>query len=62
MRTFLNLSAGLLLSVMLAQPVLAQTGGPITGTSDLSLMALGLAGLMLGHIGGQSRKRIQPED
>ncbi len=52
MRSVLNVAAAILLSVMLAEPVLAQSGVAVTGMSDVSLVALGLAGVMLGRRGG----------
>ena len=52
MRSFLNIAAAILLSVMLAEPVLAQSGMSVAGSSDISLVALGLAGVMLGRRGG----------
>ncbi len=51
MRIFLNCAAVLLMSVMLAEPLLASEHGVAVGASDLSLIALGLAGVMLGRKG-----------
>jgi hypothetical protein len=52
MRRVLNIAAAILLSVMLAAPLLAQSRMAVVGTSDISLVALGLAGVMLGRWGG----------
>ena len=60
MRLFLSLAAVVLLGAMLLEPLIAQKGGVLMGSSDLSLLALGLAGVVLGQRGG--RKAALPED
>lgn len=57
MRLFLNITACLLLGLMLADPMLAPKSMAMAAGSDLSLVALGLAGVMLGRQGG-----YRPED
>jgi hypothetical protein len=52
MRVVLNVAAAVLLSVMLAEPLLASNGVSMVGNSDVSLIALGLAGVMLGRRSG----------
>ena len=52
MRNFLNVAACILLSAMLAEPVLASSGMALPNTPDLALVALGVAGVMLGRRGG----------
>jgi len=55
MRVLKNLAAGILVSLVLSQPALAQSG-VMTEPSDLSLLALGVIGVVLGHRG--ARKRV----
>ena len=62
MRMALNIAAGILLSVMLAEPVMAQSGLILVGSSDLSLMALGLAGVVLGQRGGRKVAKLDAEE
>lgn len=52
MRIFLNCAAIVLMSLMLAEPLLASQRGVVVGPSDVSLVALGLAGVMLGRRAG----------
>lgn len=52
LRNFLNVAACILLSVMLAEPVLASSGMALPNKPDLALVALGVAGVMLGRRGG----------
>jgi len=52
MRIFLVIAAFVLMSAMLAEPVLASNGKVFLGNSDITLVALGLAGVMLGRRGG----------
>ena len=61
MRLFLNIAAGVLLSAMLAEPVMAQSGLILVGSSDLSLLALGLAGVVLGQRGGHKTVKHEEE-
>ena len=62
MRMALNIAAGILLSVMLAEPVMAQSGLILVGSSDLSLMALGLAGVVLGQRGGRKVAKLDADE
>ena len=62
MRLFLNIAAGVLLSAMLAEPVMAQSGLVLVGSSDLSLMALGLAGVVLGQRGGRKVAKLDADE
>jgi len=52
LRNFLNVAACILLSVMLAEPMLVSRGMGLPNTPDLALVALGVAGVMLGRRGG----------
>jgi hypothetical protein len=54
MRRILTFWSGLLLSVMLAEPVLAGTGRVSASFSDMSLAVLGLIGVVLGHAGSRT--------
>lgn len=51
MRIILNIAAVVLLSVMLAEPLLASESAGMVASSDVSLIALGVAGVMLGRRG-----------
>lgn len=61
MRLFLNIAAGVLLSIMLAEPVMAQSGIILMGSSDLSLLALGMAGVVLGQRGGRRDTKLEED-
>ena len=52
MKIFLNGAAIVLMSLMLAEPLLASEHGAGVAPSDVSLMALGLAGVLLGRRAG----------
>jgi hypothetical protein len=58
MRTVLNIAACVLFASMLAQPMWAGRAPSVIGKSDLSLLALGLAGCMLGR----SRRQAVTQD
>ncbi len=55
MRVFKNMTVGIGISLLLSQPVLAQSGG-LTEPSDLSLLALGIIGVVLGQRGARKRQ------
>jgi hypothetical protein len=52
LRLILNCAAVMLLSMMLVEPALAHSGPVRVDASSLSLIALGIAGMMLGIEGG----------
>ncbi|HWU04510.1 MAG TPA: hypothetical protein VN222_17350 [Novosphingobium sp.] len=54
MRMFLNLCAALLLSAMLAEPVLAHGTHGLMSGADLGLAVLGLAGVLIGRHHGRA--------
>jgi len=54
MRMIKNLAAGLVVSLVLSQPAFAQSG-LVTEPSDLSLLALGVIGVVLGQRGARKR-------
>ena len=54
MRMLKNLTAGIVISLVLSQPVFAQSGA-MTEPSDLSLLALGVIGVVLGQRGARKR-------
>jgi hypothetical protein len=56
MRIVLNILACILFASMLVQPTLAAKDHRLIGKSDLSLLALGLAGCMLGRSRRQAVK------
>ena len=56
MRALQTLSAGVLVSLALCQPAFAQSG-VMTEPSDLSLLALGIVGVVLGQRGARKRLR-----
>ena len=53
MRVSLNIAMGVVLSLLVAQPVFARTGMSLAGGSDLSLIAVALVGVVLGMRGGR---------
>jgi hypothetical protein len=57
MRIVLNILACILFASMLVQPTLAAKDHRLIGKSDLSLLALGLAGCMLGRSRRQAVKQ-----
>jgi hypothetical protein len=52
MRVLHNLIAGIIISLAVAQPAFAQSG-VLTEPSDLSLLALGVVGVVLGQRGAR---------
>jgi len=52
MRTVKNLAAGIVVSLVLCQPAFAQSG-MMAEPSDLSLLALGVVGVILGQRGAR---------
>jgi len=56
MRVVKSLAAGIVISLVLSQPVLAQSG-IASEPSDLSLLALGVIGVIVGHRGARKRTR-----
>ena len=52
MRIFLSCAAVVLMSLMLAEPLLASEHGMAVGASDVSLVVLGLTGVLLGRRAG----------
>lgn len=54
MRAWGKLSAGLFVSLLASQPALAQSG-LVSEPSDLSLLVLGIVGLLLGRQGARKR-------
>lgn len=54
MRVPTSMLAGLIVSILSVQPALAQSG-VVTEPSDLSLLALGVIGVVLGQRGARKR-------
>ena len=54
MRKLTNLASAIAVSLLAAQPAFAQSG-VMTEPSDLSLLALGLIGVVLGQRGARKR-------
>jgi hypothetical protein len=54
MRVLTTVTAGIVASLLMAQPAFAQSG-VLTEPSDLSLLALGVVGLVLGRRGARKR-------
>lgn len=55
MRLLLKIAAGVIVSGFVIEPAMAQSAVALASSSDLSLVGLGLFGLVLGQRGGRKR-------